>query len=137
MKISYRANRAAEFNSDRFHETDEASFKQDYLSQRINITPLYGYHSQWYCVSRLRQGALVCFPETVRRQERGKLVRRHWWPKEIPLGIVAPLIQQDSSLSFPLDPSASTKRLRLWAMAMIARTIMGVRVCIRISWMNN
>ena len=40
VKISYRANRAVVFNSDRFHETDEASFKQDYLSRRINITPL-------------------------------------------------------------------------------------------------
>jgi len=40
VKISSRANRAVAFNSDRFQETDEASFKQDYLRRRINITPL-------------------------------------------------------------------------------------------------
>lgn len=46
VKIPYRANRAVVFNSDLFHETDEVSFKQDYLSRRINITLLYGYRSQ-------------------------------------------------------------------------------------------
>jgi tetratricopeptide (TPR) repeat protein len=43
VKIPYRANRAVVFNSDLFHETDEISFKDDYLSRRINITLLYGY----------------------------------------------------------------------------------------------
>jgi hypothetical protein len=46
VKIPYRANRAVLFNSDLFHETDEVSFKKDYLSRRINITLLYGYRSQ-------------------------------------------------------------------------------------------
>lgn len=46
VKIPYRCNRAVMFNSDLFHETDEVSFKQDYLSRRINITLLYGYRSQ-------------------------------------------------------------------------------------------
>jgi hypothetical protein len=43
VKIPYRANRAVVFNSDLFHETDEISFKDAYLSRRINITLLYGY----------------------------------------------------------------------------------------------
>ncbi len=43
VKIPYRANRAVVFNSDLFHETDEVSFKHEYLSRRINITLLYGY----------------------------------------------------------------------------------------------
>lgn len=46
IKIPYRANRAVVFNSDLFHETDEVSFKDDYLSRRINITLLYGYRAQ-------------------------------------------------------------------------------------------
>jgi tetratricopeptide (TPR) repeat protein len=46
VKIPYRANRAVVFNSDLFHETDEVSFKNDYLSRRINITLLYGYRHQ-------------------------------------------------------------------------------------------
>jgi Flp pilus assembly protein TadD len=46
IKIPYRANRAVVFNSDLFHETDELSFKDDYLSRRINITLLYGYRSK-------------------------------------------------------------------------------------------
>lgn len=46
VKIPYRANRAVVFNSDLFHETDEVSFKDDYLSRRINITLLYGYRLQ-------------------------------------------------------------------------------------------
>ncbi len=43
IKIPYQANRAVVFNSDLFHETDEISFKDDYLSRRINITLLYGH----------------------------------------------------------------------------------------------
>jgi tetratricopeptide (TPR) repeat protein len=43
VTIPYRANRAVVFNSDLFHETDDVSFKDDYLSRRINITLLYGY----------------------------------------------------------------------------------------------
>jgi tetratricopeptide (TPR) repeat protein len=46
VKIPYRANRAVVFNSDLFHETDEVSFKDEYLSRRINITLLYGYRLQ-------------------------------------------------------------------------------------------
>lgn len=46
VKIPYRANRAVVFNSDLFHETDEVSFKHEYLSRRINITLLYGYRLQ-------------------------------------------------------------------------------------------
>ncbi len=43
IKIPYQANRAVVFNSDLFHESDDISFKDDYLSRRINITLLYGY----------------------------------------------------------------------------------------------
>ena len=43
VKIPYRTNRAVVFNSDLFHETDDVTFKDDYLSRRINITLLYGY----------------------------------------------------------------------------------------------
>ena len=43
VKIPYRTNRAVVFNSDLFHETDKITFKDDYLSRRINITLLYGY----------------------------------------------------------------------------------------------
>ena len=43
IRIPYRANRAVVFNSDLFHETDDITFKTDYLSRRINITLLYGY----------------------------------------------------------------------------------------------
>ncbi|HEY7128289.1 MAG TPA: tetratricopeptide repeat protein [Nitrospira sp.] len=46
VRIPYRANRAVVFNSDLFHETDDVSFKDDYLSRRINITLLYGYRAQ-------------------------------------------------------------------------------------------
>jgi tetratricopeptide (TPR) repeat protein len=46
IKIPYRGNRAVVFNSDLFHETDDLSFKDDYLSRRINITLLYGYRSK-------------------------------------------------------------------------------------------
>ncbi|WP_455242343.1 tetratricopeptide repeat protein [Petrachloros mirabilis] len=43
VRIPYRANRAIVFNSDLFHETDAISFRDNYLSRRINITLLYGY----------------------------------------------------------------------------------------------
>jgi tetratricopeptide (TPR) repeat protein len=43
IRIPYRSNRAVVFNSDLFHETDALSFKDNYLSRRINITFLYGY----------------------------------------------------------------------------------------------
>jgi Flp pilus assembly protein TadD len=43
ITIPYRANRAVVFNSDLFHETDDVSFKDEYVSRRINITLLYGY----------------------------------------------------------------------------------------------
>ncbi len=43
ITIPYRANRAVVFNSDLFHETDDISFRKDYVSRRINITLLYGY----------------------------------------------------------------------------------------------
>ena len=46
ITIPYRANRAVVFNSDLFHETDNVTFKKDYLSRRINITLLYGYRAQ-------------------------------------------------------------------------------------------
>lgn len=46
IRIPYRANRAIVFNSDLFHETDEITFKDDYLSRRINITLLYGHRHQ-------------------------------------------------------------------------------------------
>ena len=40
--IPYGENRAAVFNSDLFHETDQFRFRDDYESRRINITLLYG-----------------------------------------------------------------------------------------------
>ncbi|BCA54008.1 hypothetical protein W02_11480 [Nitrospira sp. KM1] len=43
IRIPYRANRAVVFNSDLFHESDDISFRDEYLSRRINITLLYGY----------------------------------------------------------------------------------------------
>ena len=46
VTVPYRANRAVVFNSDLFHETDDVTFKDDYLSRRINITLLYGYRGQ-------------------------------------------------------------------------------------------
>jgi tetratricopeptide (TPR) repeat protein len=46
ITIPYRANRAVVFNSDLFHETDDVTFKNDYVSRRINITLLYGYRGQ-------------------------------------------------------------------------------------------
>lgn len=46
IRIPYRANRAVVFNSDLFHETDDITFKDDYLSRRINITLLYGHRHQ-------------------------------------------------------------------------------------------
>ena len=44
--VPYRANRAVVFNSDLFHETDDVTFRDEYLSRRINITLLYGYRHQ-------------------------------------------------------------------------------------------
>jgi len=46
IRVPYRANRAVVFNSDLFHETDDVTFRDDYLSRRINITLLYGYRHQ-------------------------------------------------------------------------------------------
>jgi tetratricopeptide (TPR) repeat protein len=46
IRIPYRANRAVVFNSDLFHETDDVTFKDDYVSRRINITLLYGHRHQ-------------------------------------------------------------------------------------------
>jgi tetratricopeptide (TPR) repeat protein len=46
IRIPYRANRAVVFNSNLFHESDDLTFKHDYLSRRINITLLYGYRAR-------------------------------------------------------------------------------------------
>jgi len=46
ITIPYRANRAVVFNSDLFHETDDVTFKDEYVSRRINITLLYGYRGR-------------------------------------------------------------------------------------------
>ncbi|MCS6287100.1 MAG: tetratricopeptide repeat protein [Nitrospira sp.] len=46
IRVPYRANRAVVFNSDLFHETDDVTFRDEYLSRRINITLLYGYRHQ-------------------------------------------------------------------------------------------
>jgi hypothetical protein len=40
--IPHRANRAVIFKSTQFHKTDTFRFKSDYLSQRINISLLFG-----------------------------------------------------------------------------------------------
>ena len=40
--IPHRANRAVIFKSTQFHKTDRFRFKSDYLSQRINISLLFG-----------------------------------------------------------------------------------------------
>jgi tetratricopeptide (TPR) repeat protein len=40
--IPHRANRAVIFKSSQFHKTDTFRFKSDYLSQRINISLLFG-----------------------------------------------------------------------------------------------
>jgi tetratricopeptide (TPR) repeat protein len=40
--IPHRANRAVIFKSTQFHKTDKFRFKSDYLSQRINISLLFG-----------------------------------------------------------------------------------------------
>jgi tetratricopeptide (TPR) repeat protein len=42
VTVPYRANRAAIFDSDLFHETDRILFKEGYLNRRINVTCLYG-----------------------------------------------------------------------------------------------
>ncbi|HUE62879.1 MAG TPA: tetratricopeptide repeat protein [Rhizomicrobium sp.] len=40
--VAHRANRAVIFKSTQFHKTDRFRFKSDYLSQRINISMLFG-----------------------------------------------------------------------------------------------
>jgi len=40
--VPHRANRAVIFKSTQFHRTDRFRFKSDYLSQRINISMLFG-----------------------------------------------------------------------------------------------
>jgi Flp pilus assembly protein TadD len=42
ITIPYGENRAAIFNSDLFHETDQFSFKPSYENRRINVTMLFG-----------------------------------------------------------------------------------------------
>jgi hypothetical protein len=42
VTIPYRANRAVIFDSDLFHRTDRAVFKEGYFNRRINVTMLYG-----------------------------------------------------------------------------------------------
>ena len=42
LRIPYRANRAAIFDSDLFHASDSPRFREGYLNRRINITLLYG-----------------------------------------------------------------------------------------------
>lgn len=42
VRIPHRANRAAIFDSDLFHETDRIAFKEGYTNRRINVTLLYG-----------------------------------------------------------------------------------------------
>ncbi len=40
--VPYRCNRAVIFHSDLFHRTDDLTFKDDYVSRRINVTMLFG-----------------------------------------------------------------------------------------------
>src|SRR3954466_5241409 len=40
--VPHRANRAVFFKSTQFHKTDTFRFRSDYLSQRINISLLFG-----------------------------------------------------------------------------------------------
>ena len=42
VTVPHRANRAVIFKSTQFHKTDTFKFKDDYLSQRINISLLFG-----------------------------------------------------------------------------------------------
>lgn len=42
LTVPYRANRAAVFDSDLFHETDIIDFKTGYENRRINVTLLFG-----------------------------------------------------------------------------------------------
>jgi Flp pilus assembly protein TadD len=42
IRIPYRCNRAAIFDSDLFHRTDEFRFRPGYANRRINVTLLYG-----------------------------------------------------------------------------------------------
>jgi hypothetical protein len=43
--VPHRANRAVIFKSTQFHKTGRFRFKTDYLSQRINISMLFGEFS--------------------------------------------------------------------------------------------
>ncbi len=42
VRIPYRQNRAAIFDSDLFHETDALNFKPGYENRRLNVTMLFG-----------------------------------------------------------------------------------------------
>jgi len=42
VTIPHRANRAVIFKSTQFHKSDSFRFEDDYLSQRINISLLFG-----------------------------------------------------------------------------------------------
>ena len=42
VRVPYRSNRAAVFNSALFHQTDDIHFRDTYEDRRINITLLYG-----------------------------------------------------------------------------------------------
>ena len=42
IKIPYKCNRAAVFNSTLFHRTDDIVFNEGYENRRLNVTFLYG-----------------------------------------------------------------------------------------------
>ena len=42
LRIPYRCNRAAIFDSDLFHRTDDFRFRPGYANRRVNVTLLYG-----------------------------------------------------------------------------------------------
>lgn len=42
IRVPYRANRAAIFDSDLFHATDSPRFRHGYMNRRINVTLLFG-----------------------------------------------------------------------------------------------
>ena len=42
VRVPYRQNRCAMFNSALLHETDEFRFKEGYENRRINLTLLFG-----------------------------------------------------------------------------------------------
>jgi tetratricopeptide (TPR) repeat protein len=46
IRIPYRCNRAAIFDSDLFHRTDDFRFRPGYANRRINVTLLYGDRGQ-------------------------------------------------------------------------------------------